>query len=214
MTYRVQSGRPIQHKDLSELGAVHCALRERDEGFALAMTFDPGDAPGATLGKHAIDIMLNLMFLRGWRHDGQVMRMGLAREWPDRWWAHALGPHALAVESDLARAGATDPDDIERIASLTKVAWCMERELYLAERPIPDLMTAFAPGGLVLASSGRGRARHTRRCALRCAREAPGSPRHRTATSCRLRGRSASTPARRCRAGGPVGHQIGVCRRR
>ena len=28
----------------------------------------------------------------------------------------------------------------------------MERELRLAEQPIPDLMTAFAPGGLVLAS--------------------------------------------------------------
>ena len=85
MTYRVQSGRPIQRKDHSELGAVQCARRAHDEGFALAMTFDPGDAPDATLSMHAIDIILGVMHLRGWRHDGQKMWMGLARKWPDPW---------------------------------------------------------------------------------------------------------------------------------
>ena len=94
---------------------------------------------------------VGLNYLQGWRHDEQNMRMGLAREWPDRWWAHALGPHAFVVESDLAPPGATD-DDTVSIASLTKVAGCMERELHLAERPSPDLMTAFASGGIVLAN--------------------------------------------------------------
>ena len=84
------------------------------------MTFDPpGDAPDATLGMHAADIMLGLMHLRGWRHDGQKMWMGRARGLPDQWWAHALGPHALVVESDLDTAGGTGAGDIERIASLT-----------------------------------------------------------------------------------------------
>ena len=152
MIYRVKSGRPIEHRNDRDLAAVQCALRKRDGGYVLAMTFDPGYAPDATLGMHAMDIMLGLMFLRGWRHDWQEMRIGLAREWPDRWWAHPVGPHTFVVESNLAAAGTTDADDIESIASLAKVAWCMERELHLAERPIPDLMTAFAPGGIVLAN--------------------------------------------------------------
>ena len=48
--------------------------------------------------------------------------MGLARDWTDRWWERPVGAHALVVESDLAPAGATGADDIERIASLTKFA--------------------------------------------------------------------------------------------
>ena len=137
MTYGVKSDRPIQHKEDSELGAVQCAQRERDEGFALAMSFDPGDTPNATLGMHAMDIMVGLMHLRGWRHDEQELRIRLAREWPDRWWAHTLGPHALVVESDVAVAGATDAGDIASIASLPEVAWCMERELPSPSDPSP-----------------------------------------------------------------------------
>ena len=148
MTDHLPSGQP----DPSELEAVQYALRAHDEGFALAMTFDPGDAPSTTLGNHAIDIMLGLMHLRRWRHDGQPMWMGRACEWYDPWWAHPLGPHALVVESELDTADGTSAGDIKRIVGLTQVAWCMERELHLAEQPIPDLMTAFAPGGLVLAS--------------------------------------------------------------
>ena len=148
MTDHVPSGPP----DPSETVAVQYALRAHDEGFALAMTFDPGDAPSTTLGNHAIDIMLGLMHLRRWRHDGQPMWMGRACEWYDPWWAQPLGPHALVVESELDTADGTSAGDIKRIVGLTQVAWCMERELRLAEQPIPDLMTAFAPGGLVLAS--------------------------------------------------------------
>ena len=152
MAYRVKTGRPLQHKKLGELDAVQYALRERDGGLALAMTFDPGETPNDTLTAHAPEIMLGLMQLRGWRHDGQEMLIGLARDWSDRWWDRPLGPHAFVVESDLVPAGAIDADDVQRIASLTMIAWCMEREMHQRERPIPDLMTAFAPDGIVLAN--------------------------------------------------------------
>ena len=92
------------------------------------------------------------MQLRGWRHDGQEMLIGHAADWPDRWWDRALGPNAFVVESDLAPCGATEAEDINRIIGLTMIAWCMEREMHLEERPTPDLMTAFAPDGIVLAN--------------------------------------------------------------
>ena len=152
MAYRVKTGRSVQHKKLGELDAVQCALRERNGGVALAMTFDPGDAPNEILTMHAADIMLGLMHLRGWRDLNEKILIGLARDWTDRWWEHPPGPNAVVVEANLAPAGASDPDNIERIASLTMIGWSMEREIHLNKRPIPDLMTAFAPGGIVLAN--------------------------------------------------------------
>ena len=152
MGYRVNSGRPVEHKEAGEFDAVQCALREGDDGLALATTFDPGDAANVVLTVHAADIMLGLMHLRGWRDLNERILIGLARDWPDRWWDRPLGPNAFVVESNLAPAGGSDPDDIERIASLTMIAWCMEREIHLDKRPVPDLMTAFAPGGTMLAN--------------------------------------------------------------
>ena len=152
MGYRVKSGRPVEHKEAGQLDAVQCSLRVRDDRFALAMSFDPGDAPDDTLCAHAPEIMLGLMQLRGWRYDGQEMLIGLARDWTDRWWDRPLGPNAFVVESDLAPARGSDAGDIERIIALTTVAWCMEREMHLKDRPIPDLMTACGPEGLVLAN--------------------------------------------------------------
>ena len=69
-----------------------------------------------------------------------------------RGWDRPLGPRAFIVEADRAPAGATDADDVTRIVSLATVAWSMEREMYLRDRPIPDLMAAIAPDGVVLAS--------------------------------------------------------------
>ena len=152
MGYRVKSGRAVEHKKAAELDSVQCSVRERDDGPALAMTFDPGDAANDTLSAHAPEIMRSLMQLRGWRYDGQEMLIRLAHDWTDRWWDHRLGPNAFVVESKLVPAGATDPDDVTRVVSLTMTGWCMEREIHLNKRPIPDLMTAFAPGGLVLAN--------------------------------------------------------------
>ena len=152
MGYRVKTGRPVQHKQPGQLDAVQFALRERGNGYALAMSFDPGEAANDILTVHAADIMLGLMHLRGWRDLNEEILIGLENDWTDRWWDRPLGPNAFVIEADLAPAGATDPKDIERIISLTMIAWCMEREIDLHERPTPDLMTAFAPDGLVLAN--------------------------------------------------------------
>ena len=152
MRYRVQSGRPIVRRQAEELDAVQYRLRERDGALALAMAFDPGDAANETLMVHAAHIMLGLLQMRGWRHDGQEMRIGFASDWTDPWWDRPLGPVAFVVESGLSAAGATDAEDVARIVDITRVAWCMERDVHLAERPIPDLMSAFTPGGIVLAN--------------------------------------------------------------
>ena len=170
MRYRVQSGRPVVHTAAAELDAVRCALRRRDDGFALAMTFDPGDAANLTLTAHAADLMLGLMHLRGWRHAGQEMRIATAADWTDRWWDRPLGPEAFVVESDLAPTGAADVADIDRIIALTMIAWSMERELYLRERPVPDLMTAAGPTG------SRSRTSTPSPCSPRCAPSAGASP--------------------------------------
>ena len=152
MTDRVPSGRPVEYKEPEALDAVQWAIRKRDDAFALAMAFDPGDAGREALMVHGVDVMLGLMWLRGWRREGQAFRLERAAERTDQWWDRPLGPRAFTVESELASAGATDPDDITRIVSLATVAWSMERAMCLAGRPLPELMAACAPGGLVLAS--------------------------------------------------------------
>ena len=152
MGYRVKTGRPVQHKGPGQLNAVQFALRERGNGYALAMSFDPGEAANEILIEHAADIMLGLMLVRGWRDLTEEILIGPTNDWTDRWWERPLGPNAFVIEANLAPAAATDPKDIERMISLTTIAWCMEREMHLDERPTPDLMTAFAPDGIVLAN--------------------------------------------------------------
>ena len=95
------------------------------------MTFDPGGEAIETLTVQAIDMMLGLMQLRGWRRHGQDMTIGLARDRTDRWWDHVLATHAFVIESELAPGA--DSADIERIADLTMIAWCMEREFHLGD---------------------------------------------------------------------------------
>ena len=41
--YRVQTGRPIERKGPEDLPGIEGKVRERDDGFALAMVFDPGE---------------------------------------------------------------------------------------------------------------------------------------------------------------------------
>ena len=152
MTYRVKSGRPVEHKDTGSFGAVQSGLRKRGDGYALAMTFDPGEVTDEPLIEHAADLMLGLLHLRGWRHDEQEMLLGRASDWTDQWWERPLTANALVIESDLIPIAATDSDDIKAVANLTTITWSMEHEIYLRGRAMPDLMMAFAPDGIALAN--------------------------------------------------------------
>ena len=104
----VQSDRPVEYKEPEALDAVQWAIRRRDDALALAMAFDPGDAGGEALMIHGVDLMLGLMWLRGWRHEGQAFRLERAAERSDRW-DHPLGPRAFVVESDLVACGRDRP---------------------------------------------------------------------------------------------------------
>ena len=155
MTERVQSVHPpVVSKEPEELDAVQWTLRRRGDTFSLAMAFDPGDGARDALAVRGIDVMLGLLWLRGWRRAGQAFRFEPAPEWTGPEWDRPLGPRAFIVESDLVAAGATDTDDVPRAVALATVAWSMAREMDLAGRPIPGLTAAFAPDGVVLASIG------------------------------------------------------------
>ena len=153
MTCRLNDGQPVEYKEPEELDAVQWTLRQSGDAFTLAMAFDPGDAPGGeSLMGHAADIMFGLLHLRGWRRDLQEVRVGRAAQCPDRWWDRTVGPSTFVLESDLVFAAGNDPDDLTRLASLTTVAWSMEREMRLRCGRLPVLMTGFAPDGVLLAS--------------------------------------------------------------
>lgn len=100
--YRVKTGRPVEHKVPEAFDAVRHGLRTDGETHVLAMAFDPGSCTHETLVVHAADVMLGLLYLRGWRHDGQQMRVGLARDWPTRWWDRPSG-HAASSSSPTSR---------------------------------------------------------------------------------------------------------------
>ena len=148
--YRVKAGRPMERREPEQLDAVQSSLREKRDGFSLAMSFDPGEMSNNTLTVHALDIMLGLLELRGWRRHGQEATLGPAIGWADRWWDRALGEHAFVIESDLVPGDGTNLDDITRIRAVTTLAWSMEREMYLRGGAMPDLLSAIAPEGVIL----------------------------------------------------------------
>ena len=154
MGYRVKTGRALKRIAPQGLSAVQSAIRARDDGVALAMSFDPGTVSDIALNSHAIDILMGLLYVRGWAQAQQDMLIAMAQDWTDRWWERTLGPGAFVVETALRPADARcEVDDITRIASLAALAWCMELDVCERERPTPDLMLAAAvPEGLSLAS--------------------------------------------------------------
>ena len=154
MGYRVKTGRALKRIAPQGLSAVQSAIRARDDGVALAMSFDPGTVSDIALNSHAIDILMGLLYVRGWAQAQQDMLIAMAQDWTDRWWERGLGPGAFVVETALRPADARcEVDGITRIASLAALAWCMELDVCERERPTPDLMLAAAvPEGLSLAS--------------------------------------------------------------
>ena len=152
MGYRVKTGRPLERAAPERLRAVQSAIRERTDGFALAMSFDPGALRDGVLNRHAIDVVMGLLYVRGWRPEQHEVRIATAEDWADRWWQGTLGPDAFIVESPLSPDPRCDVNDLTRIMDLAATAWCMELDVCQAARPIPDLMTAVTPEGLSLAS--------------------------------------------------------------
>ena len=152
MGYRVKTGRPMTKVGTEGLRAVQSAIRERNDGFALAMSFDSGAVSDGVLNRHAIDVVMGLLYIRGWRPEKEELCIGKAEDWADRWWQGTLGPEAFIVESPLWPSPQCEVDDLPRIMDLAATAWCMELDVCQGQRPIPDLMTAMTPEGLRLAS--------------------------------------------------------------
>lgn len=146
------TGRALETVDEEALHAVQSTVRRRGEEVVLAMSFDVGTAIDTALGTHAVDLMLGLLTMRGWRRRGQPLRVDAAEDVTERWWAGELGPAAVVLETPLAPHAGCEPDDVGHVIRLVSVAWCMEQQLRESERPIPDLMTALAMPGLCVAS--------------------------------------------------------------
>ena len=153
MRYRVKTQRALKRVVPEEgLGAVRRAIRERNDGVALAMSFDPGTVSDLALYAHASAIMMGLLYARGWRRAQPQVHIDNAAHWPDRWWRDTLGPGAFVVETALSPHARCEVEDLTTITSLTALAWCMELDVCERERAMPDLMMAMAPQGVSLAS--------------------------------------------------------------
>ena len=85
MGYRVKTQRGLQRVVPEEgLGAVRRAIRERNDGVALAMSFDPGTVSDLALYAHASAIMMGLLYARGWRRAQPLTAGGVPRHCGDR----------------------------------------------------------------------------------------------------------------------------------
>ena len=81
MGYRVKTQRGLQRVVPEEgLGAVRRAIRERNDGVALVMSFDPGTVSDLALYAHASAIMMGLLYARGWRRAQPLTAGGVPRQ--------------------------------------------------------------------------------------------------------------------------------------
>ena len=96
MGYRVKTQRGLQRVVPEEgLGAVRRAIRERNDGVALAMSFDPGTVSDLALYAHASAIMMGLLYARGWRRAQPLTAGGVP---PQR------GDEPIACDPDVSFA--------------------------------------------------------------------------------------------------------------
>ena len=90
MGYRVKTQRGLQRVVPEEgLGAVRRAIRERNDGVALAMSFDPGTVSDLALYAHASAIMMGLLYARGWRRAQLLTAGGVPRQNGDNSHTHS-----------------------------------------------------------------------------------------------------------------------------
>ena len=134
------------------LNAVRGAVLERNGAMTLAMAFDPGTVSDIALHVHALDIVMGLLYVRGWRRVKHKVRVVNARDWAERWWDDTLGPGAFVVETALHPDARCAVDDIETVIGAAALAWCMERDACRSECPTPDLLMAAVFEGVSLAS--------------------------------------------------------------
>ena len=96
------------------LAAVQWAVRTRDDGPSLALSFDPGAVDDLPLMMRGADLVMGLLGLRGWRGRVPDLRVDVATDCDDQWWDPALRDlnadqrRAVIVEEDrtLIVAGA------------------------------------------------------------------------------------------------------------
>ena len=134
------------------LRASLSAIRKREDGMALAMSFDLGRVRDGVLEMRAMDLVTGLLYVRGFRAEQHKMLVDKARDWADRWWKGTLGLEAVVVESPLWPDPQCEGDDLTQISDLAALAWCVALEVCKRRRPTPDLMTAVTAEGLSLAS--------------------------------------------------------------
>ena len=126
MGYRVMPGRALETVGEEALHAVQSTVHRRDGAPVLAMSFDPGTVIDTALGTHAVDLVLGLLTMRGWRRPGQPLRVDVAGDVAERWWTGELGPAAFVIETALSLQPGCDPDDVGHIVGLVSLAWSME----------------------------------------------------------------------------------------
>ena len=149
MRWRVMPGAPMRPRDA---GAVRSTLRWSARVWTLAVSFDPGTVADAVLNTHAVDILMGLLSVRGFRRRDDAVRIRPAAGATGRWCTGPLRPRAFVVETAVGPIGPGGAGELARIVALTALAWGLERDLREAAHPVPELMLCATADGLALAS--------------------------------------------------------------
>ena len=151
MTHRITYERALPELAPDERRNVgHAYILDKGE-VLLAMAFDPGDITEPALAAHGIEMVTGLLHLRGWCGRAPDIRLIPASR-PDRPWFDTRGPRAFVVEVPLEPPQPLRTDELTTIVEVVTLAWSMEHRLIRTERRVPNLMSAFAPQGVTLAS--------------------------------------------------------------
>ena len=152
MTYRITNDRPLAGLTPEERDNVRHAYRLDDDQVSLALGFDPVDTAEPALVVRAIEMMTGLLYIRGWCNHTPELLLAPAIDWPDRAWLDSTGPRAFVVQIPIEPRDSPRTDELDTIVELITLAWCMEQRLLRTGEPVPDLMSAFEPQGVTLAS--------------------------------------------------------------
>ena len=79
MAYPIETGHVWDVGD-DALAAVQWAVRTRDDGPSLALSFDPGAVDDLPLMMRGADLVMGLLGLRGWRAPVSDLRVDVATD--------------------------------------------------------------------------------------------------------------------------------------